>query len=102
MSQDGMMKSNPKLDHAVNSSETFEDMRERLKAALAGDGIIARERGHEYGAQVLQQPSATAASDLALPDGRFERIVYVSNERIVLTGNSAELDRLESVLRGQR
>jgi hypothetical protein len=102
MSIDGFMKSNPAIDKIANEATNPEAMREAMKAELARQGVIARERGHEYGAQVLKQPSAAAASDLALPDGRFSRIIYVGNTGLNLTaGSGEELDRLEESVRGQ-
>jgi hypothetical protein len=102
MSIDGFMRGNAAIDKIANEATNHEELREKLKAALAGDGVIARQ-GTDYGATLLQQPSAPAASDLALPDGRIERIVYVGNDGLRLTAGSAEeLDRLEASIRAQQ
>jgi len=102
MSLDGFMPKNAAIDKICAEATNHEELRERLKAALAGDGLIARQ-GTDYGATLLQQPSAPSASDLALPDGRLERIVYIQNDGLRLTASSPEeLDRLEASVRGQR
>jgi hypothetical protein len=101
MSLDGFMPKNAAFDKIANEATNPEALREAMKAELARQGIIARERGHEYGATVLHQPSAAAASDLALSDGRFSRIIYVGNTGLNLTAASGEeLDRLEESVRG--
>ena len=105
------MKSNPAIDKAVSESTNFEDIREILKSSLAGQGLISRERGDDYGARVLRQPEAPAPVALMSDEERtrrmHQRVIYpYQNARIVIEGlTEQELDEAEARVRasfGQR
>jgi hypothetical protein len=100
-------RSNPALDAAVNDATSPEHIRELVKSSMESAGLISRERGAEYGAQLLRQPEPTQEAP-RLDERRdnrpinAERVLYLSgNSRIVITSADGEsaLDLIEQQLR---
>jgi len=102
------LKSNPKLDSAIESSTNFEDLRETIKQELAAQGVIVRQREEgNYGAHFLRQPETftETRSDAfvsANPENdKFVRVIYpAGNNRFEIYGSSeADLDAKEGQIR---
>jgi hypothetical protein len=93
----------------VENSSSVEEMREKMKAKLAADGFVLRQRGYEIGSDVLTNDaiaavSAVVPSEAGVPSERREtcvRNIYPgSNDHYTIFGASeAELDSKEQAIR---
>ena len=70
-----------KWNEIVNSSETVEEMRERMLAFQVASGLISRERGNGYGNQLTKEAEnavpAFVPSEAAAPSERRETFLQV-------------------------
>lgn len=97
------LKTNKGLERAVNEASNAEQLRENLKAELARQGVIARDT--DFGARVIAQPEPVLEGTSVKVSASYgcERIIYIGNARIILTGPSEQdLDQQEAVIRGLR
>jgi hypothetical protein len=60
------LKSNPALDAAIENATDAESIREIVKSNLASRGIIERERGNDFGAQLIPGYRPEPESDVSL------------------------------------
>jgi hypothetical protein len=108
MSQDFVRPASPAWTALVENSSSVEEMREAMKAKLAADGFILRERGYEVGSDTLTREAEDAAfaASPASPDApplrdTCIRVLYLrGNSRFEIVGPSEEnLDDQEAKLR---
>jgi hypothetical protein len=98
--------SNPKLDEVIANSDSFENLRERMKAQLARDGVISRDEAtHLYGV-TLTGRQETPVSPVPASNFRLEREVRFAESTgkrtLLLKANTIEeLDALERQVTGQ-
>jgi hypothetical protein len=89
------MKSNAQLDDAVNGSDNFEGMREKMKAQLARDGVISRDEASLlYGVSVTGRQSSEPNVSLPANGFRYEKELTFAPEsgrrNLMLRANSLE------------
>jgi hypothetical protein len=110
MAQDFVRPASSTWDEIANSSGSVEEMRERMKAKLAADGFIQRERGYEVGSDTLTDAAKNAApafvpsADAAPSTPRRETCIRVvfpgGNDQYEICGVSEEeLDEKERRIR---
>jgi hypothetical protein len=66
------LRSDPELDRKLAECNDPEAIREIVKAHLAAQGIIRRERGNDFGARIVGQQQ-TPEAPLAASGYKFER-----------------------------
>jgi hypothetical protein len=101
---DAFLKSNQQLDKAVQESESFESMRERMKTVMESQGVITRTREEgQYGAHLTGRHASlpVPAAAQAREDFKYSRVIYPhQNDRFEISGASeAELDAREAQIR---
>lgn len=69
---DIFLRSDPELDRKLAECTDPEDIREIVKAHLAAQGILRRERGNDHGAPIIGQQQ-TPEAPLAPSVYKFER-----------------------------
>jgi hypothetical protein len=73
MPQDFIMKSNPELDKAVSQSTSHVELRERLLAAMANQGLVSRDREGVRATGQPQSDPVASSSGQAYP---FEKEIH--------------------------
>jgi len=106
MTKDFTIPSNPKLDAAISESNSVEDMRERMKSVMESSGVIYRERGHDFGAQVAPgYRPVESTPEVPLPVAQAQencvRVIYPhGNDRFeIYAASEQELDEKEAAIR---
>jgi hypothetical protein len=94
-----MKTSNAELDQAVSVSKDHIELRERLLAAMANQGLVSRDRAN--GVQAIGQPQRDAVAPSS--EYKYERVVRwhesLNKRPLVIRANSIEeLNELENQL----
>jgi hypothetical protein len=93
MSDDFVMKSNPKLDEVINNATNVEEMREAMLATLAAQGTIVRDRTDAYNTRVIA-PRESQSAPAPTSQFKFEKEIRFHPESgkrtLVIRANTQE------------